>query len=118
MSWYSPPSSQNQAIDLPSGDQAGERSCAATDWVMLRSSPFSAGRVGVEAAAAVGEEVAGAAEPHRVGVVGARLRLRDLVDGIRLVVEDHQPGGLPAAVALPLEKSVADRLVEDARSVR
>src|SRR2546430_7610229 len=37
-SWYSPPSSENQAIDFPSGDHAGERSCAAADCVMLRSS--------------------------------------------------------------------------------
>src|SRR5437660_1165749 len=42
---YSPDSSVNQAIDLPSGDQAGLRSFAATDCVRLRSSPFSIGTV-------------------------------------------------------------------------
>src|ERR1051325_9342781 len=42
---YSPVSSVNQAIDLPSGDQTGERSFAPGDWVRFRSSPFSAGTV-------------------------------------------------------------------------
>jgi hypothetical protein len=42
---YSPEESENQAMDLPSGDQAGQRSCAATLSEMLRGSPFSAGTV-------------------------------------------------------------------------
>src|SRR5216684_476209 len=37
--------SANQAIDLPSGDQAGERSFAPGVLVRLRSSPFSRGSV-------------------------------------------------------------------------
>lgn len=42
---YSPPWSDSQAIDRPSGDQAGERSWAPGERVRLRSSPFSRGRV-------------------------------------------------------------------------
>ena len=44
-SWYSPLSSVKYAIDLPSGDHAGERSFAAGDCVRFRSSPYSAGTV-------------------------------------------------------------------------
>src|SRR5260221_11519208 len=44
-SLYSPLRSENQAMDLPSGDQAGERSLAPGELVRLRSSPFSRGSV-------------------------------------------------------------------------
>src|SRR5256885_13888520 len=42
---YSPLRSENQAIDFPSGDHAGQRSFAAGVLVKLRSSPFSRGTV-------------------------------------------------------------------------
>ncbi len=42
---FSPDSSVNHAIDLPSGDHTGVRSLAETDCVKLRSSPFSIGMV-------------------------------------------------------------------------
>src|SRR5947209_1482339 len=42
---YSPPRSENQASDFPSGDHAGERSFDAGVAVRLRSSPFSRGTV-------------------------------------------------------------------------
>src|SRR5215470_2791690 len=42
---YSPQSSEKYAMDLPSGDHTGDRSCAPTVLVRLRESPFSAGTV-------------------------------------------------------------------------
>src|SRR5215831_5812724 len=45
MSWYSPLASENHAIFEPSGDQAGDRSCTAVDFVRLRESPLSVGTV-------------------------------------------------------------------------
>ena len=40
---YSPLASEKYAIDWPSGDQAGERSCTPGVFVRLRGSPFLAG---------------------------------------------------------------------------
>src|SRR2546428_14025953 len=61
---FSPDSSVNHAIDLPSGDHTGLRSLALTDCVRLRSSPFSIGTVTISprnsnaARAPVGERLA------------------------------------------------------------
>ena len=44
-SWYSPLSSLNQEIRVPSGDQAGVRSAAPEVRVRFLTSPFSAGTV-------------------------------------------------------------------------
>src|SRR5215813_7028215 len=42
---YSPDSSEKNAMDLPSGDQAGSRSATVVLCVKLRTSPFSPGTV-------------------------------------------------------------------------
>jgi hypothetical protein len=58
------------------------------------------------------------AHPHRIGVVRARRRLRNLVDLVIGDVVDEDLGGLTAAVVLPLREGRRERIVGDAIAVR
>ena len=68
-------------------------------------------RVEVELAVAIGEEVDGLADPHRLGVVAAAVRLGDLL--VREVgeLEHPDPRGRAAPVVLPLAEPLAQRRV-------
>ena len=74
--------------------------------------------VQVEFAVAIGSEIHGVAEPHRVGVVAAPVRLRDLLDRVRRDVVEPDPRDEAAAVVLPLEERGVVRVVGDRLPVR
>ena len=71
-------------------------------------------RVDIELAVAIGPEVHDVAQPHRVGVVGASLRLWNLVHLVVFHVVEAHFGGLAAAVVFPLEERERERVVGDA----
>ena len=73
--------------------------------------------VDVEFALAVGAEIDLAVDPHRIGVVAAARRLRNRLGGVRGDVEDDEARDLAAAIVLPFDERVAERLIDDLLAV-
>ena len=71
----------------------------------------------IELAEAVGPEIDRVADPLRADVVRARRRLRDLLDRVRLDVVDIEDRVRAAAIPLPLQERLRERVVDDLAAV-